>query len=287
MMRSGAQSVLALDLWRDLSTSYALDVPPLPPAVALVPGQGRFSRVHPVPDTTGDIREPLVISTVRRLSTTGCLMVVDIPLRSRSDVLGLLEALKTVRSESEILIRWIGRRELYAEVCATLLCSGSPLAGYSIYEEEGWVEAWIHATVSTSEVFRPVTSAQLSQTPTPVPPLGDYAQYEGGRLYLLQLMISPFDVVSPDSMEDIAYQTSLLVAQVVGLEEHRFSYSQWTRVLEACLVLNVLQEKNAAELCQVLAGLDGVSQEVAGRRTLISLRKSTKRLITRILPRLL
>jgi len=287
LLAAGCPWIIGLDLGADLSEAYDLDVPIYPPCIAPLEGRSRFTRLPPGPLAQGDIRHQETIEAIKKNCSTGGVLIVDIPLHSRDDVLTLLQSVARLWQVTDTWIRWIGSVLCFQELCAALSFSYNIQGSGVIHCTGGFCEAWVHVLLTLPVIVAPCAEIHATTIDDVATQLMHDLVPGGGIEYLESLIFGPYASLNADGAEMELEDIWKMVDQSIGPFDHRFSYEQWSYALSAYLCHLITNSPTPMDSVESLMYEDVIEVRIGTHLIPISLTKDRKRLLSRVLPRII
>jgi len=287
LLAAGCPCIIGLDLGADLSESYDLDIPVYPPCIAPLEGRSRFTRLPPGPLAQGDIRHQETIREIKRNCSTGGVLIVDIPLHSRDDVLTLFQSVARLWQVTDTWIRWIGPISCFEELCAALSFSYNTQGSGIVHCHNGLCEAWIHVLLTLPVFITPCTRIQVNPVDAVATKLAHDLVPGGGIEYLESLIFGPYAPLNTDGAEMELEEIWKMVDQSIGPFDHRFSYDQWSYALSAYVCYLIINSPTPLDSIESLMYEDVIEVKIGAHLIPVSITKDRKRLLSRVLPRII
>jgi hypothetical protein len=287
LLLGGAERCYGVDLSSDLEEHSLMNGAPVPSSIALAGCSERFTRVYPGSGWDGDIRDPLAAGQVKRWLGTGCVWVIDIPLKEPTDVARSLWTMSECIPTGYFQWRIMGEREKARDIAGFLRANTVSLAWTPVYISEVYVEGWLGGQLS-GDVIQ-AGSPQIAM------PFGstfphwevDCSALGGGKEYLLTLCTMGLFTFGNQELEAACLQMERMVGASVGELEHRFTYRQWTQVMEALICIKILQSPHPMTLLTSIVNHEQLTFRVVQTIARKHVDRGLIRLLTRLLARAL
>jgi hypothetical protein len=287
LLSSGAAALMGIDLDQDLTIGYDLDTPEYPPCIAGLNCRKRFTRLMSGPLARGDFFRAETVSAIRRNCTVGGVLVVDIPLLTRLDVVKVLRQAATLWETTETLIRWVGLWSQYIDIIATLCGSSYQCSGITVCRHGAYVEGWIYSILSLPMELKAVEVTEAESLDEIWTPLIHTSIPMGGEDHLAMLVLGPFSALS--EIGDIGLLNDMVTAigASIGPLDHRFSYKQWSEVLTSILAITVLKCDDQQQTLLDILSSEVYQVEIGGKTLDVSITPLRTRVLSRIVSRML
>jgi len=287
LLAGGASMVLGVDLDIDLNNHSILTGELTPPAISFTGLSDQFLRYPPGHPGGGDFTSFSVIKKIRELVGESAILVIDIPLYSRDDVLRVLASVSSYAPKVRWIIRLIKPISAVMELHMGLVISGVECHVRNVFATDTLSECWLIGESRGSLIPRPVRCTQsvlFAQVPVTQ---YDLSSLGGGTEYIWNTILSPSGITTPEQAEEYLRRTSHLLAASVGDHEHRFTYNQWTEVLASLVLQQVAEDKDPRSTVQAILEQD-TWKFVWGDFSLdVVVTLTLRRKLTRLLPRVL
>lgn len=239
LLEAGALHVIGLDYLQDLKTEEILKGNVIPPAVKNLGFDSKFTRVEVSKEMTGDIYVPSTADALRNYSSSGTLCFIDIRVREREKVLMILRNLQRFSETAEILWRFIGLDIEVKGILSSLAASGCLIGMYIVCSGLGWAEVWFHLQLSEKTTFVGGTLISMPEIIERWTKRYDLSFLGGGKSFIEQMILGPYQGLSYDEIETNTVVLSEALRASIGSLDHRFTYDQFTAVLQANLYCQV------------------------------------------------
>jgi hypothetical protein len=285
MLVSGCTHVVGLDYLDDLKPEELMRGNTVPPAVSSLGLSGSFTRVDVSSDMRGDILNPDTAEVLRSYTSTGTLVVLDIRVKLRDEVMIALTNLRRFAENAEIIWRFIGTVSDIQNIASTFSASGCLKDIYRVFRDAEWCEVWIHIVFSERTHLVGVSSSSPVSLPSGGERFPDLRILGGGRGIINAMAMGPYLGLSYDEIEaNTIVLADALRASVGGLD-HRFSYDQFTAVLHANLYAQIQGLKDPLAEILRLIHTGEMRTTVAGRIIVLSWSPQLENVILNLLPR--
>ncbi|APG78632.1 RNA-dependent RNA polymerase [Hubei rhabdo-like virus 4] len=287
MLLAGASMVVGIDLDSDLTGEAVLAGQLNPPAVAHVGKCSSFVRYPPGLPGGGNFFDSRVVKKCREIAGQSSFVVVDVPLITRDVIVSLLSSLSGFSQKVHCAIRVIHRVQAIADLYSSLVPSCESIRLRTVFSANGLGEAWIILSARRTLTLDPFKAAEVRDLPyIPVEPealrcLG------GGRRYLKQMVLSPIGLGTVGEADNYRMRIAHLLSASVGEQEHRYTFRQWTEVLYAFAVNEVLSADDPYKECTLIKENSEYLVQFGSAAIPILATRRLLHMLTRLAPRLL
>ncbi|UNQ75001.1 RNA-dependent RNA polymerase [Fusarium oxysporum mymonavirus 1] len=287
LLLGGSSLVVGLDLDEDLDNQAVMAGCLVPPAVQHVGKANLFVRYPPGLPGGGNFFDNRVVQKCKEIAGPSAVVVVDIPLISRDRVLSLISSLSSYGTSVRFLVRVINSPESTAELIGGLEWCCNSIRWRIVHSTERMCESWICSEASGSMSVSPVTTTVPRLLPHKPVKSSALKCLGGGVSYLRNSLLSPLGLGDTRVADAYYERVTHLLAASIGEQEHRFTFKQWTEVLHAHVVSEVLVIPNPKGEVQSIKEGEEYYVQFGSHTIPVLATRDLLRLLTRILPRLL
>lgn len=287
LLLGGATMCYGLDLKQDVTPEARLTGQHVPMHVTRLCLGPRFLRIGWTQGWNGDIRRREAVRHLTSSLSSSLSWVCDIPLPSLSDLRDMVWTITTVDPMAKLYIRILGTVKKAVTACSFLSAYCLHLYWIPVCRNDEYTEGWayLECNGNVSGSNRYVSELPGQPQTTLCPP--DLEIMGGGREYLLEMATGGLSACDPRELETSVTQIESMIGAASGELEHRFSYNQWTDVINALICIQVVQHEDP--LSQMVAVLSSDTVEITSqRRTIPKVVDFTlRRLLTHVVSRYL
>jgi len=287
LLACGSTHCYGLDLISDLDPHNLMNQAPIPSSIQYMHLSDRFTRIVPTYGWDGNVASPLAIPSLKQWLGRSLDWVIDIPLTSVDTLRGLMRTMKECIPNGSYHIRVLGSQGKIRDLGGFLLSESAELHWVPVYVEECGIEGWFSGQLLAGErqAGAPLADLYLGNSFdfTSV----DMSFLGGGKEEILSSCTTGLSSRSEGELWTACRQLESMVGASVGELEHRFTYSQWTRVLESLICIKIYYLPDGWDLLLSILDYESVSFDVVETRVTKAVDRSLLRLLTRMLARAL
>lgn len=287
LIAAGASHVIGLDLWSDLDPEELMRGVSLPPMLHATKQGEKFTRVVVSPVKQGDMRDPQTVDLLREYSGAGTAIFCDINFRTREDLILVITNLFSFSPGGTVFVRFRGLLSEIDDILLTLTISDCQCDALSVFSTVDRAEVWISITF-------PFVLNLLGASATKIPVAAVIGSHydalpslPGGPEYLKRLIYGPYIDFQSSSLEDEAIELSLAMGSSIGGLDHRFSYRQFSQVLERLMVNQILRSSDPWDALLSVVERMGIDIEFSSRTVAFTVSREMYARILKPLARLL
>lgn len=287
LLANSCMFLVGLDLDDDLRHQSVLSSNLTPPAINHVGCESRFARYPPGYDGGGNFFDNRVVQRCREMAGAKSIVVVDIPLQSRESIFSLITSLSSYSSDVKFAIRVIQRNRSISDIYNSLKESCSTLECRVVFSTGSMSEVWVVGQARWGLHLLPCSS--YDPGPLPYNDCKDYnLSYLGGGTHYLQMtLLSPLGMGSLTEVDMYVHRMAHLLSASIGEQEHRFTFRQWTEVLHAFAVSQLISSPNPRGEFQQILNESTIKIALGSGHVELVVNRSLLRTLSRVAPRLL